>query len=223
MEPDPPSPTGIRSSAARRAMQQRADHQRVRLRPIPRHPTRRPICTGRQGQTTSVHAHRMREPAPAADHIAVGWRPRIAASIGTLPIVHGAPRQRRINMSERKRGRTHSHVIREWVSNITSRLHRNGITTHFAARMQMNERLQVVAYVRLTVNANTFTAARTSRPATDKCRSWAECCRTLREQINEGSCWVLGCNSSFAYSLRVLGLRGLGFGGYPKVSGSANL
>ncbi len=71
MEPDPPSPTGTSPSVAMRAMQQRADDQRSRVRRLPR-PHPRPTSTGRQGQTTSILARRMREPAPAADNFRQG-------------------------------------------------------------------------------------------------------------------------------------------------------
>ena len=80
MEPDPPSPSGISTSVIRRAMQECAAGQRGRLRLIPRGPTSRPTSTGRQGQPTSILAHRMREPAPAWDNFrhAVGRNPRTA-------------------------------------------------------------------------------------------------------------------------------------------------
>lgn len=71
MEHDPTNPTGISPSVALCAMQQRTDDQRSRVRRLLR-PHRRPTSTGRQGQPTSTHAHLVREPARAWDHIRFG-------------------------------------------------------------------------------------------------------------------------------------------------------
>jgi hypothetical protein len=77
VEPDPPSATDTSPSVAQRVMRQRPDYQRSRVRRLAR-PHRRPTSTSRQGQTTSIFAQRMREPAPTADNIrhGVGRNPR---------------------------------------------------------------------------------------------------------------------------------------------------
>jgi hypothetical protein len=103
MEPDPPSATGISPSVAQRVMQQRADDQSSRVRRLAR-PHRHATSAGRQGQTTSVRAYRMREPAPAWDNIrhGVGRNPRAAYNGNAAFYVRGcATRVQRFRRPDR--------------------------------------------------------------------------------------------------------------------------
>lgn len=72
MKTDPSGPAGISPNVAPRAMKQRADDQRSFAGMISRRITRATTTAGRQGQSTAIHSHRMRDATSAWDNLTNG-------------------------------------------------------------------------------------------------------------------------------------------------------